>query len=147
MTDKELIEELTNKGYKVYEILKHYEVYKDNNYVGAVSRNNLYKMDSSFGSLVGQAKEVKELYEILSKYAETPIEYRRPVKHYKYCLKDIVPGDNRGKEIRWLNKNVSTGEFFLSSDIEEYGSKTIFSEYDQDIKKIDLSLFNKIQVK
>lgn len=146
MTDKELIEELTNKGYKVYNRTNYYKIYQDNNYVGSVSRNNLYKMDSSFGPLVGTEREVKELYEILSRYTETPIEQRREPKYYKYKLKEIVPGDRRGEELRWLNKVISTGEFFLSSDIEENGAKVIFSEYDDDIKKIDFSLFEKIEV-
>lgn len=109
--------------------------------VADVDKNKIFSVNTDYGSFHRLDEKLKkQLYELLTEYASTPIEKREEEKKYMYRLKKIE-GVNYFLEEVYLNWDDFEGAFYIDNNLETHIYKTVFThswlkEHKVDIKQL-----------
>lgn len=147
MTTEELKYELESLGLRLCNYNKKFSYYtiEDENWniIARVSYKYLYSVEIS--DFYGNSEKQEKLFNVLTKYAMTPIEERTSKRYFKYKLKSFA--DNLCEnEYVFLNYLINKNRWFLGDGRKGNICQVIFEENDPLLELVHLEMFEAIEV-
>lgn len=148
MKTNELVTKLVDMGLEVTRLDDLIRVTKDGVAYAEVLTERMYTLDTlRCGPDSLEENTEHKLLKVLFEYASTPIEEREEKKRYLYHLKDIADATTGcHKHGRFLNYCASEDAFTIANKNESSSYKTIFEEDDPLLERVNLDMFDKIEV-
>lgn len=152
MKTNELIKKAETIGFTVDYTYDNWMAFLHNDSIVAdVDKNKIFSVNTDYGSFHRLDEKLKkQLYELLTEYASTPIEEREEEKEYMYCLKQIDGVNYFSGPGRYLNWDNSERIFLLNNKWENCNYKTKFThswlkEHEVNIKQLK-EIYDEIEV-
>lgn len=144
MKKNEFIEEMESAGLFVIPNTNNANIYveRQGKTVAVIKNDEQYNLKINLNSLVDFDVFLKnEIYNVLVKYAQTPLAEREEEK--KYHLLSSSPLLNK-RELSYLNLNRKVESYTLNTKHDTANHKTIFTE--SEIAGMDITGFEKVEV-
>ena len=147
MKTKEFIEQVEKMGFQVCEEKKYIEVMLKGSLmrIAIVSKDEIYSLRTTYQSYENLDDGIKsKLFELITKYARTPLQDREIPKRYylKLKIRNFLYSNDYT-----INQCKKDGSFILSNELESLVYKTKFTQSEIDAMPKELQeAFDKIHV-